>query len=146
MTSEPRGPGTHEPQEGGKAGDEAPSSSPQSDPRGTTHKKFLTRHRRAVGTLLAGAIAIGFAYYVLPQLVGLGATIRRLRDGNLWWLGLAIPLETVSVASYVALFRAVFGGHASRVGWRASLEITLAGGGATKVFAAAGSGGIALTV
>src|ERR1700733_11216614 len=34
----------------------------------------------------------------------------------------------------------------SRIGWRPSYEITLAGGVATKLFASAGAGGVALTV
>ena len=88
----------------------------------------------------------GFIYYVLPQIVGLSATLRRLRNGNPWWLGLAIPLEAWSIAAYVALFRGVFSPSDGRIGWSASYQITMAGGAATKLFAAAGSGGVALTV
>ena len=45
----------------------------------------------------------------------------------------------------MALFRAVFVRDTSRIGWRASYEITMAGLAATRLFAAAGAGGIALT-
>ncbi len=85
-------------------------------------------------------------YYVVPQIVGLGPTLRRLRGGNAWWLGLGVPLEALSLAALVVLFRGVFSGSDARIGWRASYQITMAGGAATKLFAAAGSGGVALTV
>lgn len=40
----------------------------------------------------------------------------------------------------------MFSRRGSKVGWRISYEITLAGGAATKILATAGAGGIALTV
>jgi uncharacterized protein (TIRG00374 family) len=43
------------------------------------------------------------------------------------------------------LFRAVFVRGKSRIGWRESYQITMAGLAATRLFAAAGAGGIALT-
>ena len=43
------------------------------------------------------------------------------------------------------LFRTVFVRGRTRIGWRASYEITMAGVAATRLFAAAGAGGIALT-
>ena len=53
----------------------------------------------------------------------------------------------LSFAGYVALFRCVFvRSRRSQIDWRASYEITMAGLAATRLFAAAGSGGIALTV
>jgi len=109
-------------------------------------RSFLARHKRAAGVTLLGLAAFGFAYYVLPQIAGLGATLERLRSGNPWWLGLGVPLEAVSLASYVVLFHAVLSRSERRIDWRASYEIAMAGGGATKLFAAAGSGGVAVTV
>jgi uncharacterized protein (TIRG00374 family) len=76
----------------------------------------------------------------------LGGTLDRLRRGNKSWLLLGIALEAASLGGYVAAFRAVFSCHEVRIGWRASYEITLAGTVATKLFAAAGAGGLALTV
>ena len=60
--------------------------------------------------------------------------------------GLALVFECLSFVGYVLLFRTVFvrGGDA-RIDWRASYEITMAGLAATRLFAAAGAGGIALT-
>ena len=107
---------------------------------------FIGRHRRAVITLLAGAVTVGFIYYVVPEITGFGPTLRRLRSGNAWWLGAGVPLEALSLTGYIVLFRGVFGGSAKRIGWAASYQITMAGTVATKVLAAAGSGGVALTV
>ena len=51
-----------------------------------------------------------------------------------------------SFAGYVVLFRAVFARRATgRIGWRESYQITMAGLAATRLFAAAGAGGVALT-
>jgi uncharacterized protein (TIRG00374 family) len=67
---------------------------------------------------------------------------------------LAAVLEVLSFWGYVVLFRAVFSGDAAgpdpprlrhRIGWRESYQITMAGLAATRLFAAAGAGGIALT-
>lgn len=107
---------------------------------------FLQRHRRAAITTVGGAIVVGFIYYVVPQIAGLGPTLRRLRAGNTWWLALGVFLEAVSIAGQVVLFRGVFSQSQTRIGWRASYQITMAGGVATKVLATAGAGGVALTV
>src|SRR5207248_6377090 len=61
------------------------------------------------------------------------------------WLGLGVVLEVLSFGGYVVLFRAVFVRGKSRIDWRESYEITMAGLAATRLFAAAGAGGIALT-
>jgi uncharacterized protein (TIRG00374 family) len=78
-------------------------------------------------------------------LLGLGETWDRIKQGNVWWLGLGAALEICSFGASVALFRAVFVRGQSRIGWRESYQITLAGLAATRLFAAAGAGGIALT-
>jgi uncharacterized membrane protein YbhN (UPF0104 family) len=101
--------------------------------------------RQLLVSILFVASAIAFLYFVLPRLVGLRVTWNRIRQGNVWWLGLAAGLEVCSFASYVALFRAVFVRGQSRIGWRESYQITLAGLAATRLFAAGGAGGIALT-
>jgi uncharacterized protein (TIRG00374 family) len=115
----------------------------------------LPRVRFTRGRLLAfGVVAISvalFLYFVLPKLLGLQQTWNRVGRGDPWWLGLAAVLEVLSFASYVALFRAVFAtrcarvGEAARIGGRESYQITMASLAATRLFAAAGAGGIALT-
>ena len=96
--------------------------------------------------MVAVAAIAGFVQFVLPQLSALGPTLHRLRAGDPKWLGLGVVLEALSLAGYVALFRTVFSCHGVRIGWNASYQITMAGVVATKLFAAAGAGGVALTV
>jgi uncharacterized protein (TIRG00374 family) len=105
----------------------------------------LTR-RRLAGSLLFVLSSLAFLYFVLPKLLGLKETWNRLQHGDAWWFGLAAALEVLSFAGYVALFRAVFVRGRSRIGWRASYQITMAGLAATRLLASAGAGGIALTV
>ncbi|MGZ4287886.1 MAG: lysylphosphatidylglycerol synthase transmembrane domain-containing protein [Solirubrobacteraceae bacterium] len=107
---------------------------------------FLRRHKRAV-TAVAGVVAIaGFIHFVVPQLSALGPTLHRLRAADPKWLGFGVVLEVLSLCGYIALFRTVFSCHGVRIGWKASYQITMAGVVATKLFAAAGAGGVALTV
>jgi uncharacterized protein (TIRG00374 family) len=84
-------------------------------------------------------------YFVLPKVIGLHDTWNRIQRGNVWWLGVAFVLELLSFLGYVALFRAVFVRGESRIDWRESYEITMAGLAASRLFAAAGAGGVALT-
>ncbi len=95
---------------------------------------------------LGALVAVCFVYYVLPRIVGLGPTLKRLRGGDVWWLALGVLLEVISYFGAIMLFRGVFGTPGNHIGWRASYQITVAGTAATKLFAAAGAGGIALTV
>ncbi|HUA48325.1 MAG TPA: hypothetical protein VMA77_24015, partial [Solirubrobacteraceae bacterium] len=99
-----------------------------------------------MATVLGAVLIAGFVYYVVPQIAGLGPTLERLRDGDLWWLALGVALETISYYGQILLFRGVFSRPGSRMGWHLSYDITLAGGAATKILATAGAGGIALTV
>lgn len=101
--------------------------------------------RRARWSLIVVA-TVGAALYVgLPQVAGLDATWGRLSKGDPWWLGAAVLFELASYAGYVAFFRGVFAGAESRIGWRGSYDITMAGVAATRLLATAGVGGIALT-
>lgn len=107
---------------------------------------FMTRHRRAIAIGALVAAIVGFVYVVLPELSGLRGTLHRLKDAEPAWIGLAVVVEILSLLGYVLLFRTVFSCHGARVGWRESAQITLAGTVASKLFAAAGAGGVALTV
>ena len=104
------------------------------------------RHRSAITAVAAVLVAVAFAHYVLPHLVGLGPTLRRLRHGRIGWLAGGVVLEACSLLGEVALFRGVFARPGNRIGWKNSAEITLAGAAATKLVAAAGAGGVAVTV
>ena len=90
--------------------------------------------------------AIGAALYIgLPQVAGLDETWGRLSKGDPWWLLAALLLELASYAGYVVLFRGVFADSEPPISWRDSYDITMAGVAATRLFATAGLGGIALT-
>lgn len=104
----------------------------------------ITR-RQAIVFGLFVASAVAFLYFVLPKLTGLGETWHRLDKGDPVWLAVAAAFEVCSFGGYVWLFRTVFVRGKSRVGWRESYEITMAGLAATRLFAAAGAGGVALT-
>jgi uncharacterized membrane protein YbhN (UPF0104 family) len=104
-----------------------------------------TAARRAWLSLAVLAV-LGAALYVgLPEVAGLDETWGRLAEGDPWWLGAALVFELGSYASYVVFFRGVFARGRAAIGWRDSYDITMAGVAATRLFATAGVGGIALT-
>ena len=88
---------------------------------------------------------VAFLYFVLPKLAGVGTTVHRIERGDSWWIAVGVALELASFAGYVVLFRSVFVSGQKQIGWRESYEITMAGLVATRLFAAAGAGGVALT-
>jgi uncharacterized protein (TIRG00374 family) len=109
--------------------------------------RVIVTGRRAIALGLFVVSVVAFLYFVLPKLTGLGRTWDRLDQGAPGWLAVAVAFEALSFAGYVALFRTVFvRAGRSQIDWRASYEITMAGLAATRLFAAAGSGGVALTV
>jgi uncharacterized protein (TIRG00374 family) len=101
--------------------------------------------RQLLAFVLFVVSAVALLYFVLPKLLGLQQTWSRIQHGDAWWLGFAAVLEMCSFAGYVVLFRAVFARSFSRIDWRESYQITMAGLAATRLFASAGAGGIALT-
>ncbi|MBV9465859.1 MAG: flippase-like domain-containing protein [Solirubrobacterales bacterium] len=105
--------------------------------------RFTRRRLLASGVFVVSTVA--FLYFVLPKLLGLQETWNRLQRGDEVWLAIAALLEVLSFLGYVALFRAVFVRGESRIDWRESYEITMAGLAATRLFASAGAGGVALT-
>jgi len=106
-------------------------------PRGFTRRQIL------VGLAFA-VVSLSALYIVLPSIAGLGDTWRRLDNGEPGWLTAGLILEIASFFCYVALFRGVIG-HEAGIGWAQSYRITLASLAATRLLAAGGIGGIALT-
>jgi uncharacterized membrane protein YbhN (UPF0104 family) len=110
----------------------------------------LTR-RQIVAFAVFILSAIAFLYFVLPKLTSAGATVHRIERGDKSWIAIGIVFEALSFGGYIVLFRTVFvkrphpQSHLARMNWRVSYEITMAGLAATRLFAAAGAGGIALT-
>jgi uncharacterized protein (TIRG00374 family) len=104
----------------------------------------LTRRRMLLFGLFVVAV-IAFLYFVLPQLAGLDETWNRLRGGDAWWLSLAVAFEALSIWCYIVMFRTVCARGMEHIDWRESYEITMASVAATRLFAAGGAGGVALT-
>ncbi len=111
----------------------------------------LLHDRRRLLTLGLFLLVLVTAIYVLvPRVVGLDDTLERLASADIWWIAAAVGFNLLAFAAYVALFKGVLGGTGDdrlrrRLDTRASYQITMAGLAATRIFSAAGAGGIALT-
>jgi uncharacterized protein (TIRG00374 family) len=104
----------------------------------------ITRRSLVLGLFFVVS-TIAFLYFVLPQLTDLKDTGERVGEGNHWWLAAALVFTFASFGGYVMMFQGVFVRAGSNIDWRASYQITMAGLAATRLFAAGGAGGIALT-
>ncbi|MDP9385626.1 MAG: flippase-like domain-containing protein [Actinomycetota bacterium] len=100
--------------------------------------------RKAAFAAVFVVVALGALYVLLPQLAGLDDTWRRLEQGTPGWLLLALLFTVGTFAGYVALFQAVFVRAGSRIDWRESYQICMAGLAATRLFSAGGAGGLVL--
>jgi uncharacterized protein (TIRG00374 family) len=109
-------------------------------------RQLLHDHRRTLLALLVIGALIIFIFAVLPQMAGFGRSLHQLRDGNKLWLAVGIGFECISLSGYMSLFMLLFSTGKTHIGWRSSYQITMAGAVATKLLAAGGAGGIALTV
>jgi putative heme transporter len=135
---------------GEKVDEERNAAGVRSAPQGRgTHEEEMPRviltRRQIVLFSLFVLSGVGFLYFVLPNLAGVGKTLDRIEGGDSWWLAFGVVLELLSFAGYVVLFRSVLARGQERVGWLESYEITMAGLVATRLFATAGAGGVALT-
>jgi len=124
---------------------DVPNPEPEEDADDEEMPRVVITRERALLFGIFVLSALAFLYFVLPKLRGGSESIKGLGDGKPGWLVVALFLEFLSFMGYVFLFRTVFVRGETRLGWRASYEITLAGLAATRLFAAAGAGGIALT-
>jgi uncharacterized protein (TIRG00374 family) len=102
--------------------------------------------RRLLFAGILTLVALGGFYFLLPKLAGLNQTWGQLRQGDPFWLALGAVFEILSIGGYALLFRTIFGRGMPHLDWRASLEIPLAGIAAIRLLAAAGAGGVAVTV
>ena len=107
-------------------------------------RMVITRRRMVLFALFVVAV-VAFLYFVLPQLAGLDDTWNRIKGGDAWWMGLALLFEVLSIAGYIVMFRAVCARGMPHIHWRESYVITMASLAATRIFAAGGAGGVALT-
>ena len=105
----------------------------------------LRRHRRLVrGAVVGGLVAIGIALLIAHH-DELEELLTRIERGDLTWLLAAVALEALSFGGYMLLTHTVYHPRAERLTWLPSVELTLAGVVATRVFSAGGAGGIAFT-
>ncbi len=102
--------------------------------------------RQVIVLVVASVVMVAGLVVIAPALADLPDVWSKLADGHLGWLAFALVLEALSFVGHAILFRAVsVEGGGTRIGLRASTEITLAGHAATRLLASAGAGGIALT-
>ena len=107
----------------------------------------VTRRTVVVGVVSVLAI-LAFLYFVVPTLGDVTDGWKRIEEGDPWWFALAALFSVLSFGGYVLLFQDVYvRGHRrpDRLGLRESYQITMAGLAATRLFAAGGAGGVALT-
>ena len=100
--------------------------------------------------MLLVVLLVGAIYLLFPKVVGIDDAMARFDEATWYWVVIAVGFNVLAFAAYVALFRGVLGGVdlemvRRRLDWRASYQITMAGLAATRIFSAAGAGGIVLT-
>jgi uncharacterized protein (TIRG00374 family) len=111
---------------------------------------LLADRRKLLGGVAVVLLLVVAIYVVFPKLVGLDDAVRKLGHAKAYWILIAVGFNVLAFAAYVALFRGVLGGTRQdevqrRLDHRASYQITMAGLAATRIFSAAGAGGIVLT-
>jgi uncharacterized protein (TIRG00374 family) len=133
---------TAEPLDPTAGGSREPDAHLHDDDSGGPHLDFNRR-----GVLLFAlfvVVAIVALYFLLPQLAGLEDTWRRIEEGSPGWLAVAVLFTVGMFAGYVTLFQGVFVRAGSRLHWRESYLICMAGLAATRLFSAGGAGGLVL--
>jgi hypothetical protein len=106
----------------------------------------VPRRQRTLVKTAAGLALAGVAVWAVLRFdAELAPVVDRIERANPWLLIPALALEALSFGGYVGLFRATLEGRAPSLDWRAITQITFASVVATRLFAAGGAGGIALT-
>lgn len=103
------------------------------------------RDRRALLREVAALLIVAAALVVLIRVARPEELWERIKAADGWWLLAGVGFEALSFAGYIALMRGMFARDLPRLNWGASFDITLSGVVATRLFATAGAGGIALT-
>jgi uncharacterized protein (TIRG00374 family) len=111
---------------------------------------LLQDRRKLFGGLAVVVLIVVGIYFVFPKLVGLDDAVRKLDNAVWYWIVIAIGFNVVAFGAYIALFRGILGGTRDdlvhrRLDLKSSYQITMAGLAATRIFSAAGAGGIVLT-
>src|SRR5688500_16044989 len=111
---------------------------------------LLQDRRKLVSALVLVLVLVVAIYVLFPKIVGADEAVANLDEAKWYWVVIAIGFNVAAFGAYVALFRGVLGGTRDddvhrRLDLRASYLITMAGLAATRIFSAAGAGGIVLT-
>jgi uncharacterized protein (TIRG00374 family) len=111
---------------------------------------LLHDRRKIVSGILLVLLLVVAIYVLFPKIVGADEAVNNLDEATWYWILVAIGFNVLAFAAYVALFRGVLGGTRDdevhrRLDLRASYQITMAGLAATRIFSAAGAGGLVLT-
>ena len=111
----------------------------------------LLQDRRRLATAVLVVVLIVFGIYIVfPKVIGTEEALDRFDDAVWYWIVVALAFNVAAFGAYVALFRGILSGNVDddvrrRLDMRASYQITMAGLAATRIFSAAGVGGIVLT-
>ena len=111
---------------------------------------LLQDRRKIVSGIVLVLLVVVAIYVLFPKIVGADEAVNNLDEATWYWILVAIGFNVLAFAAYVALFRGVLGGTRDdevhrRLDLRASYLITMAGLAATRIFSAAGAGGLVLT-
>lgn len=110
---------------------------------------LLKDKRKLALIILLFAVLIGAVYVLLPQVIGLEGTLHKIGDAKWYWVAVAVGFNVAAFGAYVMLFRGILGGTdgeiREKLDWKASYQITMASLAATRLFSAAGAGGLVLT-
>jgi uncharacterized protein (TIRG00374 family) len=107
--------------------------------------KFSMTGRRAALFGLFVLCALAFLYFVLPQLGDVKDTWGRLSEGEPGWLAVALLMQVASMACYMIVFQDIHVPPGYPISLKETYQITMASLAATRLFAAGGAGGVALT-
>ena len=111
---------------------------------------LLQDRRKIVSGMLLVLLLVVAIYVLFPKIVGADEAVDKLDEATWYWILIAIGFNVLAFVAYVALFRGVLGGTRDdevhrRLDLRASYLITMSGLAATRIFSAAGAGGLVLT-
>lgn len=111
---------------------------------------LLQDRRKLISGMVFVVLLVVAIYVLFPKIVGADEAVDKLDEATWYWVLAAIGFNVVAFGAYVALFRGVLGGTRDddvhrRLDLRASYQITMAGLAATRIFSAAGAGGLVLT-
>src|SRR5271167_2932286 len=93
---------------GDTVGEELPASGPAVRAGEEEMPRVLLTRRQIVAFGVFVLVVVGFLYFVLPKLAGVGTTVHNIESGDKWWIAVGVVLELLSFAGYVVLFRSVF--------------------------------------